>query len=194
MATGKTKRRAKRIWKHQREVKAVFLSRVRERLLNDVGPYFDLAHRIHRRTGRGVGFWASARMVFPVVEGVATVIYRSRAKGKPPVRLLEKLGIKFPNLAWEMYRHTLMHNDEMASAAYRGRTVRWGITLGGGHSWPKGRLRIDTKKLYVDLLKFLEREIMSSHKNNAHVWVKDSFRFNTAFARATRNEALRLGR
>lgn len=86
-----------------------------------------------------------------------------------------------------------MHNDEMASAAYRGRTVAWGIGVGTGHSWSKGRLHIDAGELYKDFLEFLDREISSSRRSNAHVWVKKSFRFNNAFRRATRAEALRLG-
>lgn len=193
MTAGTKKRRPKRVWTHHREGKAVFLSKVRQRLLNDVGPYFATIRTVKRRTGRGVGFWALARMIFPIVEGVATVIYRSGARDKPPVRLLKQVGFEYPNLVWEMYRHTLMHNEEMASAAYRGRTIAWGIGVGNGHSWPKGRLHIDAAKLYHDLLAFLAREIAASKASNAHVWIKKSFRFNNAFRRATRDEALRLG-
>lgn len=96
MAARIKKRRPQRIWKHRRELKAVFLSRVRQRLLNDVGPYFETIRTVHRRTGRGVGFWALARMIFPVVEGVATVIYRSGAKERPPVRSTRAAEIRIP--------------------------------------------------------------------------------------------------
>jgi hypothetical protein len=186
--------RARRIWRYQRELKAVFLERVRDRLKRDVGPYFALARRIYRETGQGVGFWALVRMIFPVIEGVAVVIFRSGTSRKPPVRLLQTLGMKYPNVAWEMYRHTLMHNEEMASASYRGRTVNWGIRLGGGHSWKKGQLHIDARTLYADFLQFLEREISSARKANSHVWVRKSFRFNSGFAKATRQEAWELGK
>lgn len=177
--------------------KSAFLSSVGQRLRNDVGPYLGTIQTVHARTGKGVGFWGLARMIFPVVEAVSTVVYRIRLKSggtreRQPVRLLRELGFEYPNLVWEMYRHTLMHNDEMASAEYYRRRVVWEIRVGGGHSHDRGRLSIDAKRLYDDLLAFLDREASASAKSTL-VWVKESFRFNTAFGRATRDEMLRLG-
>jgi len=168
-------------------VKATFLLNVRGRLMGEVGPYLSMAAR------QNTGFFASARMIFPVVEAVATVIYRKHSKERQPVRLLRALGIDYPNLVWEMYRHTLMHNDEMASAVYRGRTIRWGIRIGGGHSWARGHLHVDVRKIYDDLLTFLAREAAFPRSKSVHVWVGQSFRFNTGFAVATRAEARQLG-
>lgn len=173
--------------------KSTFLSDVRQRLLNDVGPYFTAIQSVRDRTGVAVGFWALPRLIFPVVEAVSTVIYRARARERLPVRLLRELGFEYPNLVWEMYRHTLMHNDEMASASYRGRRIAWGIGIGAGHSWSKGHLHIDAAKLYDDLLVFLDREASRCGSNKVHVWVNESFRFSAAFSQATRNEALQLG-
>jgi hypothetical protein len=192
----KKKLRPERKWTHRRTLKSAFLSAVAGRLRNDVGPYFGMIQDVYARTRVGVGFWALARMIFPVIEAVSTVIYRAGsrrggARERQPVRLFRELGFQYPNLAWEMYRHTLMHNDEMATAAYRGRRIGWEIRVGGGHVWTRGRLGIDVEKLYQDFLAFLDQEAASS--STTQVWVKESFRFNAAFGRATRDEALRLG-
>ena len=203
MSKRKRKRRPDRKWRHRRVLKSTFLSDARKRLENDVGPYFKMIEAVHKRTGRGIGFWALARMIFPVVEAVSTVMYRRasagssssatvRPKERQPVRLLRELGFEYPNLVWEMYRHTLMHNDEMACAIYKARGIAWGIKVGSGHSWKQGHLYIDAAKLYQDLVDFLARE--ADRSKSVSVWVKESFRFNTAYNRATRDEALRLGK
>jgi hypothetical protein len=193
MAGRKRKHRAERKWTHRRVLRSTFLSNVRRRLVNDVGPYFTTIQAVHDQTGKGIGFWALARMIFPVVEAISTVIYRTGTKERPSVRLLRELGFEYPNLVWEMYRHTLMHNDEMASASYRGRRITWGIGIGTGHFWNNGRLHIDAAKLYNDLIEFLDHEALRRRSKTSHVWIKESFRFNTGFSRATRDEALRLG-
>ena len=56
--------------------RSAFLTIVAQRLRSDIGPYFATIRDVYTRTGKGVGFWALARMIFPVVEAVATVIYR----------------------------------------------------------------------------------------------------------------------
>ena len=192
----KKKPRAERKWRYRRMPRADFLRSVAGRLRNDVGPYFETIRAEYCRTRTGIGFWALARMIFPVVEAVASVIYRTGRtrrgpRERPPVRLLRELGFEYPNLVWEMYRHTLMHNDEMASASYQGRVVTWGIRVGEGHHCSNGRLWIDAEQLYTDLLAFLDRE--ATAPGSSRVWVKESFRFNTAFSRVTRDEMLRLG-
>ena len=71
--------------------RAAFLSDVAQRLRDDVGPYFEVIQAVYTHTGRGVGFWALARMIFPVVEAVSTVIYRAGRRGgrweRQPVHL-----------------------------------------------------------------------------------------------------------
>ena len=175
--------------------RSIFLSNVRQRLVDDVGPYFEAIDRKVQRTGTGFGFWALARMLFPVVEAVASVIYRTRKTSteRSPVRLLRTLGFEYPNLVWEMYRHTLMHNDEMANASYKGRRVAWSISVNGQHEATPGRLNIDAAQLYDDLLAFLDREASQTRREKTTVWVKESFRFNRAFGKATRAEILQLG-
>lgn len=141
-AMAKKKRKPERRWRHRRVHKSDFLESVRQRLLNDVGPYFEAIERVRANTGKGVGFWALARML-SVVEAVATILYRTNMSEKPPVRLLRELSFEYPNLVWEMYRHTLMHNDEMASASYMGRRITWCIGIGNGHSCSNGEIAIN---------------------------------------------------
>ena len=180
------KQRAERKWKRRRELKSKVLTDIRQRLLADVGPYFEIV-RCHR-----VGFWALVRMIFPIIEASASVVFPVKGKEKPPVRVLRELGFQYPNLVWEMYRHTLSHNDEMAIAVYRDRKIAWGISVGGGHVQENGRINVDARQLFDDLLAFLAAQARASGDTQA--WVKESFRFNNAFARATRQEALRLGK
>jgi hypothetical protein len=190
------RKRSERKWQHRREPKSEYLSKVRQRLETDIAPYLATIQTTHCQTGRGVGFWALARMIFPVVEAVSSVLYRTDRKQRQPVRLLRELGFEYPNLVWEMYRHTLMHNDEMASASYMGRRVDWALAVGDGHLWGEatGRLQVDAQELFDDLLEFLERE-ESEHRNKTKkIWVKESFRLNRTYNKATRDEILRLGR
>jgi hypothetical protein len=197
MARARKHRRPERRWSRKRVRRSEFLLSARSRLVADVGPYIALIKETSQRTSHGFGFWALARMMFPVVEAVSSVIYRTEttaaAREKKPVRLLRELGFEYPNLVWEMYRHTLMHNDEMATASYMGRYVGWEISVGGGHASIKHCLRVDAAKLYEDLLSFLAREASKPRRQGTHVWIGRSFRFNTAFSRATRAEMLRLG-
>jgi hypothetical protein len=192
------RRRSERKWIRRRVRRLEFLSEVRQRLEADITPYLTTIQTIHDQTGRGVGFWALARMIFPVVEAVSSVLYRTGKKQKErrPVRLLRQLGFEYPNLVWEMYRHTLMHTDEMASASYMGRRVNWGIAVGNGHLWDEGTgyLQVDVKELFADFLEFLKRMESDRRSATKSLWVKESFRLNEAYNKNTRDEILRLGR
>lgn len=167
---------------------------VKGRLENDVGPYFDCIEAIYKRTRRGVGFWALTRMLFPVIEAVSTTVFRTSNAGTPPVRLLRRLGLTYPKLVWEMYRNVLMHGDELLVATYRNRRVAWNVAIGGGHDASHGRLRIDLRKLYDDLLQYLDNEANDKGNQSLSVWVKEGFRFTTRAASITKKEILSVGR
>lgn len=180
------RQKAERKWKRRRTLKSTVLLDIRQRLLADVAPYFPVVE------SQSVGFWALVRMIFPVVEAAAAIVFPVKGRERAPVRLLRELGFEHPNLVWEMYRHTLSHNDEMAVAEYRGRKIAWGISVGGGHIERDGRLNVDAKQLYQDLVALLASQAQKA--GNTQAWVKESFRFNNGFGRTTRQEALRLGR
>lgn len=112
---------------------------------------------------RGIGFWSLARIIFPVIETVAFTI------GKKKESFLEEdLGVPFGHLVWELYRHALMHSDELRYAVYKEKTTSWAIHLGNeniGHLVAKhtdshpATIHIDISKLYFALQEFLVKEI-----------------------------------
>jgi hypothetical protein len=59
-----------------------------------------------------------------------------------------------------MFRHALIHNDQLQHAVYQEQSVSWGLslTLGTGHIIGKNHIHIDVKTLYQDLLHYL-REV-----------------------------------
>ena len=129
--------------KSKRVKKVKYLNDVKNRLSDDVLPYLLTIKSVYQKTGKGVGFWALTRMIFPVIESVSDTIYRDRSSLKKRAKLLRNLGIEYPFLTWEMFRNTLMHNDEMTVAYYRGKKITWSLSIGQGHKWEKGVLQID---------------------------------------------------
>jgi hypothetical protein len=110
------------------------------------------------------------------------------------VRLLRRLGLKHPELTWEMYRNVLMHGDELLSASYRGRFVRWAVAIGEGHRSHGSRLQIDVKKLYEDLRQYLENEANDPANVGKTVWVKEGFRFAGKKSSQAKRDVLAIGR
>lgn len=163
--------------------KRVYLEGVRDRLINDVGTYYQ---KIDEEGSRGnmVGFWGSARLIFPVIEAVAKTIYRQRGlQDKRIVKLLSLLGIHYPNLVWQMYRHSLSHSDHLVHVEKGDKTISWSITAsaGGistGHIFGLGVIHIDTRRLYEDFINFLNSEIDSSTTN---VYVKTGIKINSRY-------------
>jgi hypothetical protein len=151
-----------------------YLTGVRSRLADDVSIYFEKLDD-EAATGNLVGFWGSARLLFPVIEAVAKTIYRPALGTDNRVqRLLRSLGIEYPELVWQMYRNSLSHNDHLAHIAHGNRTVKWSITAsaGGatmGHIFMSGVIHIDTRKLFDDFCLFLDKEITTA---NTNVYVK----------------------
>jgi hypothetical protein len=133
---------------NRRQQRIDFMNDVKGRLENDVGPYFDCIEEVYRRTQRYVGFWALPRMLFPIIEAVATTVFRRSKAGAPAVRLLRRLGLQYPALTWEMYRNVLMHGDELLVATYRGYSVRWAVAIGDGHRSDNGRLTDFTERTH----------------------------------------------
>ncbi len=170
--TGKVKKAAL----FRKMLRKDFLVGVRGRLENDAGAYFESIERIRRSTGTGVGFWALVRMILPAIEAVARVIYRrSRRASAKPQRLLQEIGIAYPHLAWEMFRHSLVHTDDLRPAVYRNQIVEWEVRVGGGHGDRRNRVAIDMRQLYTDFLRFLDREIQRS--GTRMVYVERAVRF-----------------
>jgi hypothetical protein len=93
--------------------KKQYLEGVKGRLVNDVGTYFAMVDTEGSK-GNMVGFWGSARLVFPVIEAVSKTINRKSGRDDVRVtRLLKELNIPYPDVVWQMYRNSLAHSDHL---------------------------------------------------------------------------------
>ncbi len=163
--------------------KSQYLEGVKERLINDVGTYFSMVD-VEGSKGNMVGFWGSARLIFPVVEAVSKTIYR-KGKGddvRVP-RLLKQLNIPYPDVVWQMYRNSLAHSDHLVHISKGGRTINWSVTAsaGGistGHFFLHDQVHLDTRRLYEDFLSFLDIEIAKATTN---VYVKTGINVGTKY-------------
>lgn len=153
--------------------KKQYLEGVKDRLINDVGTYFAMVDTEGSK-GNMVGFWGSARLIFPVIEAVAKTLYRKSGKEDKRVpKLLRKLGILYPDVVWQMYRNSLAHSDHLVRISMGSKTISWSVTAsaGGistGHIFAGNMVHIDTRRLYEDLLAFLDKEIARA-KTGLHV-------------------------
>lgn len=163
-----------------------FLYGVKGRLINDVGPYIELVKKVYDETGKGTGFWALARMIFPVVDAVASRIYK-KGKQRKPVKLLQKLKVPCPNLVWEIYRHSLIHGDQPRTAVYRKKKVAWRVSIGEGtHERHNTHIAIDLEKCYQDFLIFLDEEIKKGI--NKSIWIENEIIFNRKISKPLKAE------
>lgn len=155
--------------------KRVFLKRVKKRLEDEVGIYFDLLFEAQSKDTDfpKVGFWAGIRLLMPVIDSLSSVLYRKSKQDPRPksVRFMEKhLDIEYPYLVWEIYRHSLLHTDEMRGASYKNNKVTWGLSIGlNNHIFSNGHINIDVIKLYNSILNYLEKEISKNPETSVYV-------------------------
>lgn len=102
------------------------LNSIKKRLENEAGSYVEMLH-VRNQTEPQVGFFSMVRLIMPVIEHIGKVIYGNKSHSK--IKLLKELGIEYPVLVWEMYRHSLIHNDEMRQITIGNQTVSWFISL-----------------------------------------------------------------
>jgi len=139
----------------QQMTKTEFLRGALARLQDDVGTILDLIVDHNSKNPRPIGFWPSVRMLMPIVESIGRVV------DEEPWEFLENhLDVTTPNLAWQMFRHSLTHGDLMHHAELQGERVSWGIHLDGNrHIIKSGQLDLDMKYLYEKLVEYLQTEI-----------------------------------
>ena|ERR1039458_1694987 len=171
----------------QRMTKKEYLSGVKSRLQNDVKIYFDAIEAESQR-GNHVGFFGAVRLLMPTIEAVASTIYRGERKTQ---RLLEKLGIQYPELVWQGFRHSLSHNDHLGVIIYRGKKVSWSTsTIGMPHIFTSGQIHIDTKTLYESLLEIIDQQI--ARADNTHVYVIVGVRYSTKASQRVKSQLREL--
>jgi len=148
--------------------KKLYLEGVRNRLISDVGAYFNMIDNEHDK-GNRIGFWGSVRLIFPIIEAVAKTIYRKRINDDIRVpKLLKELNISYPNIVWNMYRNSLTHSDNLIHISKgKNKTIHWSLTTSAGntsagHFFTNNQVHIDTRSLYEDLLVFLDDQISNA--------------------------------
>jgi len=155
---------------YTRMPKKTYLEGVKGKLVDDVGAYFTMID-VEGSKGNMVGFWGSARLIFPVIEAVAKTIYRNgKGHDVPVTRLLKQLDIPYPDVVWEMYRNSLAHTDHLGHISKGTRTINWSITasaggVSAGHFFKYDQVHIDTRRLYEVLLTFLDEQITEATSN-----------------------------
>ncbi len=147
--------------------KKEFLEGALARLQDDVGTILDLIIEHNKSNSRGIGFWASIRLLMPPKEAIAVVV------GEEPWEFLENyLDVTTPSLAWQMFRHSLIHGDLMRNAKWNNKKVSWGIDLmGNGHIIKSGQLHLDAKYLYDKLVDYLQTEIVKNDQSIVNIKV-----------------------
>ncbi|KKQ85186.1 MAG: hypothetical protein UT08_C0009G0020 [Candidatus Woesebacteria bacterium GW2011_GWB1_38_8] len=137
------------------------------RLNDEVGTILQLVEEHNKKSERKIGFWASLRMILPVVEAVSNVA------GETPQEFLGKhLDVKTPHLAWDLFRHSLIHGDYLQHGKYQSKEVGWGvIMMGQGHINASGHIGIDVISLYEKLREFLEDEVAKNDQTSIEIEV-----------------------
>lgn len=130
---------------------------------------------------RGIGFWSLVRIIFPVIETIAYVLDKKKED------FLEKdLNVPYAYVVWEIYRHSLMHTDELRYVVYREKNISWAVHLGSediGHiienefDGHPTTIHISIPKLYFALREVIIREL--SKKNNPEVKIQVGVHFPT---------------
>lgn len=142
--------------------RAEYFKQILKRMDNEYLQILNMVTKHNLENERGIGFWSLIRIIFPVIESVAFAIE------KPKEEFLEKeLNVPFGHIVWEIYRHSLMHTDELRYVVYKDKTISWAVHLGTedvGHiienqfnSNPT-TIHISLPKLYSSLRDFLARE------------------------------------
>ena len=140
--------------------RAEFLVAALQRLEDDIGTFFNLLEEHNKKSPRKVGFWPSIRILMPIVEAIANAI-----KIKPQ-ELLRTLGVSTPYLAWDLFRHSLIHGDYLQHAQYKSKEVGWGVAfIGVGHVIGSGHIGIDPIFLYKKLCEYLKQEIAKNDQS-----------------------------
>ena len=140
-------------------IKSEYLKDILGRLEDEVGTVFSFYKKFNtksqKRGGRYIGFWSGARLLFPIIEAVSSIIGKSKWDF-----LAQDLGIKPSSLTFQMFRNSLAHGDILVYAKNNQKIVRWGLFLDNKqHKIGNGQIYIDLLTLYDDLRNFLIKEI-----------------------------------
>lgn len=155
--------------------KNLYLKQILDRHENEYIQILNMVIDYNNKSERGLGFWSLIRMIFPVIESVAFIIGKNKEDF-----LEENLHVPVGHLVWEIYRHSLMHTDELRYAVYKEKTISWAAHLSTeniGHVVEKEfdgnptTIHLDIPGLYSDLRDFLISEIAKNDDSPVRVEV-----------------------
>lgn len=162
--------------------------RISTRLKFDVGNVVDY-YLNTIQPGDPVGFWAFLRMLFPVAESLGDLLYR-KTPSKNLINIFEK-DLSEYNPRYKqisailtcLYRHSLIHQDEMRMIDYDQKWIFWSITF----NLPNKHLELEFLKkkapgiLYInfDITKFYDDILqICEDKRNVDYGGKVADRYN----------------
>lgn len=132
------------------------------RLQGDVGRLIQASTAIAQADGTAP-FWALVRMLFPVAESLGDLMHQSEHSSDNLLKGIEALEGVRPGYKDKaailalLYRHSLMHTDEMRSLNAGGKVVEWRLAF----SEPADHLKVDrvdakTVRITLDLTSFYD--------------------------------------
>lgn len=155
--------------------KKLYLEQILLRLEKEYIQILNMVTEYNLKNVRGIGFWSLIRIIFPVIETVSSVMGKQKEDF-----LEEELKVPCGHLVWELYRHALMHTDELWYAEYEGKIISWGAHLGNeglnhfvddktdSHSTT---IHIVIPSLYFNLREFLVKEIAKNDTSEIQIQV-----------------------
>ncbi len=155
--------------------KVVYLKEIFTRLDTEYIPILQLIIEHNRQNKRTIGFWSLIRIIFPVIEAVANISGKQKE-----IFLEENLNVPFGYLVWEIYRHSLMHTDELRYVIYKGTTTSWAahISLDGYKHFIAKRttthpttIHLNISELFFALRDFLQKETVKNDKSMINIQV-----------------------
>lgn len=160
--------------------KKLYLIYILDRLNQEYIPILEMVINYNSSHKESVGgFWSFARIIFPVIEAVAFAIGKSKQDF-----LQEDLNVPFSHLVWELYRHPLMHSDQLNYGLYKDKTILWAIHLDNElskHFVAKATkthpttIHVAVPMLYYDLKEFLIKEIAKNNNSIVQIQIGAHF-------------------
>src|ERR1700677_3038754 len=150
--------------------------KIRTRLVDDLGPVWNLIN--HNRYSP---FWLLAREMFPIAESIGDLIYKHDDPSKNLADFIDKDLTKIRpeyrdkgKIIAQLYRHSLMHQDEPRSIYSGNVTIEWELAYIDGRKHLKTlskdtrrhicRMSFDLRSFYEDIIELLGKYELNGPK------------------------------
>jgi hypothetical protein len=143
------------------------IERVLEHLENDVGIFLKMIEEARATSARAAyaPYWALMRMMFPVAESLADLIFQT--PNQTAANLIQVLEVKFEKVRagyqgkaatlTQLFRHSLTHSDEPRTLVATSKGVAWRVTYNERSSHlAVEHLRADLVQISFDVTAFYD--------------------------------------